>query len=797
MTGSSLVLANGQSATCTITNDDETSSLSVAKAQTTNADEDTSGSITLGDTLTNVVTATNTGTVTQTNVTVTDTKISPASNSCLSLAPGGTCVLTGTYLVTQADVDAGSIANTGSVTSAQITTPVTDDLSVTVVIPVVAVDDSATGIDGVAGEAGVLNVYGNDTQGGVAIDPAAVTLTIDPANPVPAELGFNPETGNVRVKAGTPAGTYTFTYTICEIANPANCDTATVSVTVVTPAIVTGTVYLDINGNGIFDGDPPAGAGYLVELVDSSGTVLGTAITDTDGFYSITAVPGTNYKINFRAPSGGVIGEIDNVTLIAGTTVIDKNQPIDPSGVVYNSQTRQPVAGATVTLNDANNNPLPLACFVNPAQQNQLTGPSGAYRFDIVPGAAAQCPVRRTDYIISLVTPAGYKPGISTLLPPKGGTLNVNTCPVDAVPGGSCDVSASSSAPLGETAVYYTHFSVATGAPDLVNNHIAIDPILRTAGFTKRAKASTIHRGEKVAYVIEATDVSLSPVRFVDVMPPGFAFIKGSAQVNGTTKVPTIDGQRLVFDGLEPDATGKIHLELTLVTTAAITPGSYTNKAQLIDPATDALVASAKAVVEVISDPVFDCGEIIGRVFDDKNSDGYQNDGEPGLPGVRVATVNGLLITTDKFGRFHVGCADVPDADIGSNFIMKLDTRTLPTGYRVTTENPRVVRLTRGKMTKLNFGASVGRVVRLDLKDEAFAKGGTALMPKWKAGLAQLVAILDKQPSTLRLTYHSGGKDKNLASKRLTAIESMIETMWKQRPGRYRLPIETRLIGAK
>ena len=53
--------------------------------------------------------------------------------------------------------------------------------------------------------------------------------------------------------------------------------------------------------------------------------------------------------------------------------------------------------------------------------------------------------------------------------------------------------------------------------------------------------------------------------------------------------------------------------------------------------------------------------------------------------------------------------------DIGSNFIVKLDPRTLPTGYRVTTENPRKVRLTRGKMVKLNFGAAITRLVKLDL----------------------------------------------------------------------------------
>ena len=45
---------------------------------------------------------------------------------------------------------------------------------------------------------------------------------------------------------------------------------------------------------------------------------------------------------------------------------------------------------------------------------------------------------------------------------------------------------------------------------------------------------------------------------------------------------------------------------------------------------------------------------MIGKVFEDLDGDGYQDQGEPGLPGVRVATATGLLITTDEYGRYHI-----------------------------------------------------------------------------------------------------------------------------------------------
>ena len=48
---------------------------------------------------------------------------------------------------------------------------------------------------------------------------------------------MNLGTGQVDVAAGTAAGSYAFDYRICELLNPANCDTASVTVTVGAAAI--------------------------------------------------------------------------------------------------------------------------------------------------------------------------------------------------------------------------------------------------------------------------------------------------------------------------------------------------------------------------------------------------------------------------------------------------------------------------------------------------------------------------------------------------------------------------------
>jgi len=156
---------------------------------------------------------------------------------------------------------------------------------------------------------------------------------------------------------------------------------------------------------------------------------------------------------------------------------------------------------------------------------------------------------------------------------------------------------------------------------------------------------------------------------------------------------------------------------------------------------------------------------------------------------VRVVTVAGDLITTDADGRYHVTCPMIANADRGSNFILKLDPRTLPTGYRLTTENPETVRLTRGKFVKLNFGAALLRVVRLDVQDAVFK--GEDIAPDYLAKVDGLIQTLEGQPSVLRITYLPRGEEKKLVHDRVARLRALIEQKWGEKKRRCRLIIET------
>ena len=576
-------------------------------------------------------------------------------------------------------------------------------------------------------------------------------------------------------------------------------------------ALVRGVVWFD-KDHDRSDNDGTRQPGWVVEIV-RNGTVVGTATTRDDGSYSLEVepnAPATDYAIRFRHPETNEIYHLETgLTFNPGINEGDRfNFPLDPYGLIYDSITRLPVAGATVTLGGVD------ASQVVGGTLTQTTAADGFYQFLLSPTVPDG-----TYHLTLTVTPPGsYLQGPSVAIPPCANTLSVGPTPDPAVvhasasapPQGAsvhdpaaCPTTSAGLAAGAATTQYFLAFTLTKAggvqSADVVNNHIPVDPLNASLlTITKTTPKVNVSRGELVPYTITVTNGLASPLNGVvveDQIPPGFKYVAGSARVDGVANEPAVDGRSLRWAGLDFAADTARSIRLALVPGAGVGDGDYTNQAWVSDGATQTRLSPiATARVRVTPDPTFDCSDVVGKVFDDRNANGYQDQGEPGIANVRLATVRGLLVTTDAHGRFHVTCAATPDRDRGANFIMKLDPRSLPSGYRLTTENPRVVRLTRGKLAKLNFGASAHRVVRVDANHDLFGTDGR-LKPVWNAQIDELMRILKKRPSVLRLVYtRMVGETKSEARARLNTLRSIIKKRWEdQKACCYDLTLETEL----
>jgi uncharacterized repeat protein (TIGR01451 family) len=331
-----------------------------------------------------------------------------------------------------------------------------------------------------------------------------------------------------------------------------------------------------------------------------------------------------------------------------------------------------------------------------------------------------------------------------------------------------------------------------------------------------------VTRGQLVPYTITVTNVLPGPVQgvaLVDSFPAGFRYVKGSARLDDVPAEPTLSGFQLTWNNLSFAGGAHRTVLLLLAVGAGVGEGEFVNYAQAFAQVTGVAVnranapaavkrtpmnraqapaavlgapvsADATAKVRVVPDLTFDCTDVIGKVFDDANGNGHQDPAEKGLPGVRLVTTRGLAAITDEFGRFHITCAITPLEGRGSNFALKLDDRTLPSGYRLTTPPVLVERATRGKALRFEFGASIHRLVSLDLSDAAFEPGTADMRPQWRPRLDLLLAELRKSRSVLHLSYLGDVEDKPLVDRRLEAIAQAIRDAWRAMNCCYELTIE-------
>ena len=601
--------------------------------------------------------------------------------------------------------------------------------------------------------------------------------------------------------------------------------------------VLNGLAWHDANFDDVQGAGERALVGWTVELYRDS-QLLHSALTDTNGAYRVSGLEpndlgGSRYELRFRAPGAGArtallgtaaspftngLQRITDIVVPSGANLQGLNLPIDPNGVVYNSVSRAPIAGATLTLLSAGAAaPLPASCFDDAGQQGQVTLGDGYYKFDLNFSDAA-CP-SGGDYLIGVTAPGtAYVAGYSQIIPPTSNAataaLSVPACPGsadDAVPGTAlyCEAQSSEFAPAASVparsagTIHHVHLrldgSRAPGTSQIFNNHIPLDPELSGAlAISKATSMLNVTRGQLVPYVITVNNVaglSLTDATIVDRFPAGFTYVEGSARLDGVPTEPTVAGRELTWSGLAIAGSAQHTVQLLLAVGAGVTEGEYINRAQVVHGITgNAMSGEATATVRVVPDPTFDCTDVTGKVFDDANRNGVQDDGEAGLAGVRLVTARGLVATTDQYGRYHITCAVTPDEARGSNFVLKLDDRTLPSGFRPSTAPLQVKRATRGKALRFNFGASVHRVVAIDLADAAFEPGSTAIRIQWRPRLDLLLEELRKAPAVLRLSYVADVEDAALVDRRLQAVQEQVTQAWEALNCCYALTVEPEIF---
>ncbi|WP_281238022.1 gliding motility-associated C-terminal domain-containing protein [Flavobacterium praedii] len=198
---------------------------------------------------------------------------------------------------------------------------------------IVANDDIGSPVNGYTGGISFTNVLSNDLLKCNTIKASDVQISfVNATNP-----GITFANNNVVVAAGTPAGNYTLTYQICEIANLANCDSAIVTIFVSTPIIdaitettipingLPGGTTASLVGNDNLNGYPVVigtnpGQVTLREVNVPTGLIL-----NLDGTVTVApSTPAGNYNVTYTICEVTNPTNCDTVTsiVVVGAAVI-------------------------------------------------------------------------------------------------------------------------------------------------------------------------------------------------------------------------------------------------------------------------------------------------------------------------------------------------------------------------------------------------------------------------------------------------------------------------------------------
>lgn len=234
-----------------------------------------------------------------------------------------------------------------------------------------------------------------------------------------------------------------------------------------------------------------------------------------------------------------------------------------------------------------------------------------------------------------------------------------------------------------------------------------------TLELTKTADRAAAEPGDTVVYRLTLKNtgqVPASNVTLTDTLPLGVQFLpeslQGSLTTDGTTTPvnlpPATVSNRTVtftFPRLEPQQT------LNIVYAVVITPDAVRGDGRNVAQETRSNIATFR--LQIRPGILSDCGTIIGRVFVDKNFDGEQQQGEPGVPNAVIFMDDGNRITTDANGLFSM--VNV----IAGSRTGTLDLTSLP-GYSLApnkfvierNSQSRLVRLAPGGMARMNFAVT-------------------------------------------------------------------------------------------
>ncbi len=249
-----------------------------------------------------------------------------------------------------------------------------------------------------------------------------------------------------------------------------------------------------------------------------------------------------------------------------------------------------------------------------------------------------------------------------------------------------------------------------------------------TLEIMKSADRPSVEIGDTINYRVEIRNATVTAVEDLtvrDVLPASFHYAQGTARVLSPPSAERPIEPEVLPDGVLVFRVGRVAAGSRATLTYRVRVGANAQEGEQFNTAQGSGTLTGG---ESVSTPTARTGVrvrrgvfssqqlILGRVFEDANSNGLFDKDERGLPGVRLYLNNGQSVITDSAGLYNF-----PVVNEGAQ-VLSLDPVTLPRGYSLAPSERRDERSwTRLLRTPLGGGAMLRQnfALRSDRSDDA------------------------------------------------------------------------------
>ncbi|MDX2220916.1 MAG: hypothetical protein SF172_18010 [Burkholderiales bacterium] len=401
-------------------------------------------------------------------------------------------------------------------------------------------------------------------------------------------------------------------------------------------------------------------------------TLVATESGPNTGVFNVAPLPTARPPV--RPESGileGLPGDTFDVSLLGcGRRISTTVTLIDPAGIVFDSATNEPIAGAVVRLVNATGGVCGTTTasvqtmnattgLLSTAANPVTTGSDGRFQFPVI---------TQGEYCIVVTPPNGYAFASRvpfTLLPPGRNILAVGP----------------TSGPS-----YGNAFSVTTPTGSVAMD-VPVDAAAVTGLFVQKSvQREVVELGDSLDYTVKVRNqagvaLNRADVMAVDALPAGFTYVKGTARLGGQPIGDPVgqSGPLLTFN------LGRLtgNQEVTLTYRVRVGPGALQSDGinrvfatyTVAGVETQSNVATARVRVQggVFSEKAY----LIGKIYADCNANGAQDAGEVGVPGVRFFLEDGTSVISDSEGKYSLYGLTARTR------VFKVDASTLPAGAKL------------------------------------------------------------------------------------------------------------------